>query len=199
MSKKKILWILLLLIVIGGIIIGIRLIKPKTEKDKNQSSDVFNRNSNGEIINENGDKEYQKVELEDGILYTLTGEKVNSDVVIPDNYFDTTINDLYLNSGNYENKNIEVEGLYFENLQYTFVGRYSESNLCPNCPTGYSFIEYQLDGKLDYKFTDEKEWIKVIGTLQKGNDETSNYEDYYYLKVISLEIMNKKGKDTVKN
>lgn len=199
MSKKKILWILLLLIVIGGIIIGIKFIKPKTDTDTNQVSNTFNKNSNGEIINENGDKEYQKVELEDGILYTLTGEKVNSDVVIPDNYFDTTINDLYLNSGNYENKNIEVEGLYFENLPYTFVGRYSESNLCPNCPTGYSFIEYQLDGKLDYKFTDEKEWIKVIGTLQKGNDETSNYEDYYYLKVISLEIMNKKGKDTVKN
>ena len=196
---KKVLWIILLIIVIVGITVGIKFINLKTETDTNQVSNTFNKNSSGEIINENGDKEYQKVELDDGVLYSITGEKVNSDVVIPDNYFDTTINDMFLNYDKYKDKNIEIEGIYFINDPYTFVGRYSESNLCPNCPSGYSYLEYQLDGKLDYKFTDEKEWIKVIGTLQKANDETSNYEDYYYLKVISLEIMNKRGQETVKN
>ena len=194
---KKVFWIILLIIVIVGIVLGIKFIKPRTETSSN--TDAFNKNSSTEIVNENGDKEYQKTELDDGVLYSLTGKKEKSDVKIPDNYFDTTINDMYLNSDNYKDKKIEVEGLYFENLPYTFVGRYSESNLCPNCPNGYSFIEYQLDGKLDYKFTDAKEWIKVIGMLEKGNDETSNYEDYYYLKVISLEIMNEKGQETVNN
>lgn len=195
---KKIFWILLLIILVVGIIVGIKFIKPKT--DTNQTSNAFNeRSSSEEKTNTNTDKEYKEIKLDDGVLYTLTGEKVSSDVVVGDNYFDTTINDMYLNYNNYKDKKIEIEGIYFINDPYTFVGRYSESNLCPNCPTGYSFIEYQLDGKLDYEFTDEKEWIKVIGTLQKANDETSNYEDYFYLKVISLEIMNKRGLETVKN
>lgn len=195
---KKIFWILLLIILVVGIIVGIKFIKPKT--DTNQTSNAFNeRSSSEEKTNTNTDKEYKEIKLDDGVLYTLTGEKVSSDVVVGDNYFDTTINDMYLNFNNYKDKKIEIEGIYFINDPYTFVGRYSESNLCPNCPTGYSFIEYQLDGKLDYEFTDEKEWIKVIGTLQKANDETSNYEDYFYLKVISLEIMNKRGLETVKN
>ena len=195
---KKIFWILLLIILVVGIIVGIKFIKPKT--DTNQTSNAFNeRSSSEEKTNTNTDKEYKEIKLDDGVLYTLTGEKVSSDVVVGDNYFDTTINDMYLNYNNYKDKKIEIEGIDFINDPYTFVGRYSESNLCPNCPTGYSFIEYQLDGKLDYEFTDEKEWIKVIGTLQKANDETSNYEDYFYLKVICLEIMNKRGLETVKN
>lgn len=194
---KKILWIVLLIIIIIGIVLGIKFIKPKS--DTNQSNNVFNEHSSSKIKNEDNNKEYQKVELDDGILYTLTGKKEKSDVVVKDNYFDTTINDMFLNFDNYKDKKIEIEGIYFINNPYTFVGRYSKSNLCPYCPEGYSYIEYQLDGKLDYEFTDEKEWIKVIGTLQKANDETSNYEDYFFLKVINLEIMNKRGQETVTN
>ena len=89
--------------------------------------------------------------------------------------------------------------MYLENLPYTFVGRYSVSNICVNCAAGYSYIEYQLNGIIDRKFTNEREWIKIIGTLERENDESTNYEDYYYIKVLSLEVMNKKGKDTVKN
>ena len=45
-------------------------------------------------------------------------------MVIGDNYFDTTINDIYYNADDYYNKNIQIEGMYFENSPYTFVGRY---------------------------------------------------------------------------
>lgn len=133
------------------------------------------------------------------MLYSLDGKKTKSDLVIGDNYYDTTINDIYLNPDNYMNKNIEIEGMYLSNPPYTFVGRFSTSNLCPYCPTGLSYIEFVLDGKIDRNFTDEEDWIKIIGTLEKGNDESSAYQDYYYLKVINLEVMNEKGLDTVKN
>ena len=194
---KKVLWILLLIIIIVGIIFGVKFIKPKL--DSNQYTDAFKEHSSSKSENDNTDKEYQKVELEDGVLYTLTGKKEKADVVVGDNYFDTTINDMFLNYDKYKDKNIEIEGIYFITDPYTFVGRYSISNLCPYCPEGYSYLEYQLDGKLDYEFTDEKEWIKVIGTLQKANDETSNYQDYFYIKVTNLEIMNERGQETVKN
>lgn len=194
---KKILWIVLLIVVIAGVILGIKFIKPKINEDQNK--EAFNEHSSPEKTNENTNKEYKKKELDDGVLYTLTDQKEKADIVVGDNYFDTTINDMFLNYDKYKDKKIEIEGIYFINDPYTFVGRYSKSNLCPYCPEGYSYLEYQLDGKLDYEFTDEKEWIKVIGTLQKANDETSNYEDYFYLKVINLEIMNKRGQETVNN
>ena len=194
---KKILWIVLLIVVIAGVILGIKFIKPKINEDQNK--EAFNKHSSPEKTNENTNKEYKKKELDDGVLYTLTDQKEKADIVVGDNYFDTTINDMFLNYDKYKDKKIEIEGIYFINDPYTFVGRYSKSNLCPYCPEGYSYLEYQLDGKLDYEFTDEKEWIKVIGTLQKANDETSNYEDYFYLKVINLEIMNKRGQETVNN
>ena len=197
---KKILWTVLLIVIIVGIMVGIKLIGPKSNAQTNKIANEFNKNTDSKLlVEDNKDKEYKRVELDDGILYTLNGEKEKSDIVVGDNYFDTTINDMFLNYDNYKDKKIEIEGIYFINDPYTFVGRYSESNLCPNCPAGYSYLEYQLDGNLDYEFTDEKEWIKVIGTLQKANDETSNYEDYFYLKVTNLEIMNKRGQETVKN
>lgn len=196
---KKILWSILLIILIVAITIGIIIARPK-EKDNNQSENGSNKNVNV-ITRETIEniKEYQKVELSDGILYSVTGESIEADIVIGDDYFDTTINDIYLNPQSYENKMIQIEGMYLVNDIYTFVGRYSTSNLCPYCPAGYSFMEYQLQSEIDAKLVDEKDWIKVIGTVQTGNDETSNYQNYYYLKVLSIEIMKERGKDTISN
>ena len=104
---------------------------------------------------------------------------------------------MNLNSSDYIDKIVEIEGLYFNNGYYSFVGRYTTSNLCPTCPPGYSFMEFHLNGTIDREFTNEGEWIKVIGTYKVGNDESSNNEDYYYLDVLSLEVMNEKGNDTV--
>ena len=48
-----------------------------------------------------------------------------------------------------------------EGEPYTFVGRYSTSNVCAYCPPGFAYFEYQLDGTIDREFTDKEEWIKV--------------------------------------
>ena len=210
---KKLGWIILLLVVIGAIVIGVIMArktdgplsatnidssfgKASTTEDITEEKEVaIEEKDNEEIIESN----YEKTKVSDGTLYLLDGKEVKTDMVIDEKFYDTTISDIWLNPDNYMNKNIEIEGMYLENSPYTFVGRYSTSNLCPNCPAGYSYFEYQLQGDIDYKFKDEKDWIKVIGILEKGNDETTNYTDYYFLKVLSLEIMNKKGNDTVNN
>lgn len=199
MNKKKIFWIFVLIIFIIGIIFLTSFLNEKSNKNNSNGKFVGrNTEKNVKINNENVGK-YIKTQLDDGILYSKTGKKVKPDIVIETKFFDTTINDIYLNPNTYKGKKIEVEGFYLSNLPYTFVGRYSNSNMCAYCPVGYSYIEYQLDGVIDETFTDEKEWLKVVGTLEVGNDETSNYTDYYYLKVLSLEIMNEKGEDTVNN
>ena len=197
MHKKKILWIVLLLIIITAIVVGIIIARPRNVSSLN--TDTFNKNTNTasdenvvdisdlnidttSLLNPNVDysKQYKKTELSDGILYSLDGTQAKSDIVIGTNFFDTTINDIYTNPESYANKNIEIEGLYLEDLPFTFVGRYSTSNMCPNCPTGYSYFEYALAGTIDTELKVEDSWIKIIGTLEKGNDEKSNFEDYYY-------------------
>ena len=117
------------------------------------------------------------------------------------NVFTYTIDvtDLYIGNTVQTIDDHIFEGMNLENLPWTFVGRYSTSNVCVYCPEGYSYFEYQLKGKIDREFTAKEDWIKVIGTLAKGNDETSDYQDYYYLEVLSIEIMNERGLETVTN
>ena len=208
MSKKKIIWIILLVVIIIAVITVIILARPKENINTNtDTAQDFSKNTNtitNTIEQSNTYSQKEKVdcvktELEDGTLYSFDGNKVNVDMVIGTNYFDTTITDVYLNPQNYYGKNIEIEGMFLSNEPYTFVGRYSTSNLCQYCPVGYSFMEYEFDGKIDTELVDEQTWIKIVGKLEKGNDETSNYEDYYYLKVSNFEIMKQRGEDTVNN
>ena len=200
MNKKRFLWIILLIIFIVAIVLIIKFANSKNStNDANIVDNTYNKNSNAIVEEKTYEGEYKKVELEDGILYSIDGKQYQADIVIGDNYYDTTINDMFLNPGTYMDKKIEIEGMYLENLPWTFVGRYSTSNVCVYCPEGYSYFEYQLKGKIDREFTAKEDWIKVIGTLAKGNDETSDYQDYYYLEVLSIEIMNERGLDTVTN
>lgn len=144
----------------------------------------------------------EKVEVKDeepGTLYVASEEIIKPDIVIGDNYFDTQITDISTNFSRYEGKTVEIEGMYLDSYpsQYTFVGRYSESNLCPTCPPGYSYFEFEWHGEEELpKFTDEKEWIKVVGTFKKGVDEG---EEYYYIDAATVKVMDKRGKDTVYN
>ena len=57
---------------------------------------------------------------------------------------------------------------------------------------GYAYIEYKYDEELE--LTDEKDWIKVTGTLRKGNDGIT---DYIYIDATSIEKLDIRGKDTV--
>ena len=41
--------------------------------------------------------------------------------------------------------------------------------------------------------------IELTFLLGPGNDASSNYQDFYYLEVLSLEVMNEKGQTTVNN
>ena len=207
MSKKKLLWIGVLIIAIVGIVAAIIVMnninqsKKDATNDDGKNSAVANRTATeNETQPTNTNGKYTKMELADGTLYTSTGKVEKADMVIGTNYFDTTITDMYYNPANYQDKKIEIEGFYLTNRDgtpYTFVGRYSKNTLCPTCPSGYSVLEYQLDGKIDETFKEEDTWLKVIGELEEGYDEV--YGEYYYLKVLNLQVMNKKGEMEVVN
>lgn len=200
--KKIILVAVLIIVVIGIILIAVNSSSGKKETKTGNSNKTSVSKSNGSqtsasnIVNKTVDmKEVKKTELSDGVLYSLTDEKIKPDIVIGDNYFDTQVADMTMNFNNYEGKIIEIEGYHLTNGPYTFIGRYSLSNLCADCPAGYSYFEYEWNGKEKVDIKEEDDWIKIVGKLKRGNDGT----EYYYIDVLSLEIMNEKGLDTVSN
>ena len=210
MNKKKIMWILLLIVFVIAIIAIAVLAKPRDTsndnsvavKQVNDSKESKNNTSN--VVKQNTSKEYKRSVLNDGILYSESGEKLKADKIIGTEYFDTTINDMYLYPDNYVGKKIEIEGFYLVAEPYTFVGRYSTSSVCPYCTGGFSYIQYEFDGKIEETLKDQETWIKLIGTWEKGKmnygtEENPYYDEYYYLKVLNFEVMNEKGEDTVKN
>jgi len=219
MSKKKLMWIFILIVFVF-IIVGIAIfvkprdtsndntttVKKQSSSSKETNSELKEKNiSNEETTNASSiKKQYTRTVLGDGILYSENGEKLKSDKIIGTEYFDTTINDMYLYPENYSEKNIEVEGLYLKSENYTFVGRYSTASVCPYCSGGFSYIQYEFDGNIQENLTEQETWIKLIGTWEKGKinygtEENPYYDDYYYLKVLNFEVMNEKGEDTVKN
>lgn len=203
MSKKKISLIILLIAIIAVVVFVVVNSNQKQEKKVASTNTVVGeeRSTESEQPTNNetsSSKEIKVTELSDGTLYSTTDEEIKPDMVVGDNYFDTTIADLNLNFSKYEGKTIEIEGLYISNNPYTFVGRYSTSNLCPDCPAGYSYFEYELKGDNVPQLKEEEDWIKVKGTLKKAYDASIS-SDYYYIDVASLEVMNEKGQDTVSN
>lgn len=188
--KKKIIYIVLLITIIVSVILFFIFLNNRDNITEQRLGNVENQN--------NEEKKTITKTLTDGTLYSLIDEEVKADVLVGDNYFDTQINNMITNSSDYDGKYIEIEGFYLKSESYSFVGRYSKNSLCPYCANGYSYIEYMWEGE-PIELTEEESWIKVIGTLEKGNDETSYYQDFYYLKALSIEVMNERGLETVQN
>ncbi|MBP3256298.1 MAG: hypothetical protein J6M60_07445 [Clostridia bacterium] len=203
---KKIIYICLLIVVILGIVLFF-VFQQNIKKDNTNTVEqvVGMRSSNENTVNEVentktvNDGKTKITKLDDGTLYSLVEKQEKADVIIGDNYFDTQINDIMLNYKEYKGKTVEIEGMYIDvYAPYTVVGRYSTSNLCAYCPVGYSAFEYIWNGeKIDMK--NEDTWLKIIGKFAVGNDETSSFQDYYYIEATSIEVMNESGLKTVSN
>ncbi len=206
MKKKKIIYIVLLILVLAVVGIFVFITVNRTERlDVTNSNDSTNLGKKGEgsenveeTSSNKGEKEVTVNELDDGTLYSVTDEDIVADIIIGDNYFDTQIADISLNFSKYKGKTIEIEGMYLTNNPYTFVGRYSTANLCADCPQGYSYIEYEWKGDTAPELKEEESWLKVKGTLKSAYDIFSRSE-YYYIDVLSLEVMKEQGLKTVNN
>lgn len=135
------------------------------------------------VVVTSGNKNYEDTK-------TSAEEKNNkADIVMQDNYFITQINDIYINYEQYLGKTIEIEGFPMSYQDLKFVGRYGPG-CCVN--DGYAYLEYETNEQLE--LVDEKDWIKVKGTIEKGFDGS---QIYIYIKATSIEKMDTRGNDTV--
>ncbi len=204
---KKVLLVLLLVAVIAVVvIIAVNASQGKREVTQTEAS-VQRTDESGNAVNTTnitetqgtavklGNKQVEISSLEDGTLYQIKDEQVEPEIVIKDNLFDTQVTDMTINFEQYEGKTVSIEGLFFTNAGYTFVGRYSTNSMCPTCPAGISYYEYEWHGDTPMELKNEDSWIKVTGTLKKGNDGM----EYVYIDASSVEIMNEKGLTTVNN
>ena len=178
-----------------------------SNEEVKQDLDISSKaNNEVEIVNEI--KDISEVSLEksgdtyktyiegtdNGKVFKITQDEFKVDIVLGDNYYATQIADIMLNYDSYVGKTIEIEGFSLDN-GYTFVGRYSENDICPDCPTGYAYVEYEWHGDEPLKLGNEETWIKVKGQLKVGNDGV----EYYYIDAYSIEVMNEWGIATVVN
>ena len=145
------------------------------------------------MTNKSGDKFKTIItETEGGILYSNVENDFKADTVIGDNYYATQIADISINFDTYSGETIEIEGFSMVNdYGYTFVGRYSESVICPDCPTGYAYLEYEWHGDEKLDLGNEEKWIKVKGELKNGFDGVYYYN---YIDAYSIEVMDEWGK-----
>ena len=208
---KKVIYLIIFIVAIAGVVGIVMFFNNATANRDNTIAEAANNlggktkeNKESNTIAETTNKKLATTitELEDGTLYQIGDKQENVDIVIGDNLFDTQLSDISLNFSQYEGKTIEIEGMYMKNEDklakycYTFVGRYSNSNLCQYCPQGYSYFEYEWHGDKTPRLVDEITWIKIRGTLTKGKDKAG---EYYYIKANSMEVMNERGQDTVNN
>ncbi len=111
------------------------------------------------------------------------------DIVVGDDYYATQLADMMVNFDKFEGKVVEIEGFALKNGPYTFEGRYSENAICPTCPAGYAYYEFEWHGDEKIDLGDELNWIKVTGKLTRGNDG----QEYFYIDTYRIDVMEKWG------
>ncbi len=135
------------------------------------------------------------------LLFTLSCDRnapVNSEPVeINERVFISLINDIYINSEEYEGRTIKLEGIFKteqlteEETPYCFVIRYG-----PGCCgyDGNAGFEVAWKNKEKPSYPANDSWVEATGVLKKY----SEYEmEYLYLDLTSLNVLNTRGAEYV--
>ena len=90
--NKKVLWVVLLILFVGIIVFGGYELSKMNVKEKNNTvvANTPQKNASEDAVKAEKMDTYVKKELDDGVLYAIDGEVVEPDIVIGDNFFDTT-------------------------------------------------------------------------------------------------------------
>ena len=133
------------------------------------------------------------------LFLTISCAKTNNKngiIEITEKMFISQVNDVYLNTDDYLGKTIKIEGLFKQeqsyDKSYCFVLRYG-----PGC-CGY-------DGNVGFEvaWTNEKaqsypaidSWVEATGVLKTYEED--GYDQYLYLDLSSLNVLSKRGAETV--
>jgi len=120
----------------------------------------------------------------------------NKDVIeIKEKMFIAQTNDIYLNAEDYLGKIIKLEGLFKQddgyNKSYFFVIRYGPGCCGFDANAGFE-VEWAKEKAKPYPAVDS--WVEAAGELKTYEEDGMQY---LYLELASLNVLNKRGAETV--
>jgi len=125
---------------------------------------------------------------------------LNSNVIeIGERMFATQINDVYLNAEDYLGKTIKLQGIFKKeqwgepNKDYCFVVRYGPGGCC-GLDANVGFEVAWADEKTQ-GFPDAESWVEATGVLKTYEED---FYKYLYLDLSSLNVLNRRGAETVR-
>jgi len=129
---------------------------------------------------------------EENVRQTSTKDVIE----IKEKMFISQVNDVYLNKDEYLGKKIKLEGIFLteqgNDKSYCFVLRYG-----PGC-CGYDGnvgFEVAWDKGKNKQYPVNNSWVEATGELKTYEED--GYTDYLYLDLVSLNVLNNRGKETV--
>jgi uncharacterized membrane protein YcgQ (UPF0703/DUF1980 family) len=137
--------------------------------------------------------------IEENIRYEASAPN-NGVIEIKEKMFAAQVNDVYLNAEDYLGKTIKLEGLFKSELYYgkeepyCFVIRYGPGGCCGlDANVGFE-VAWAKDGAKPYPLIDS--WVEATGVLKTYEED--GYSNYLYLDLSSLNVLSKRGAETVK-
>ena len=121
----------------------------------------------------------------------------NGIIEIRERMFATQVKEIYLNHGDYLGKTIKLEGIFKKeqwdeiDQTYCFVVRYGPGGCC-----GYdSNVGFEVAWAKDSAYPDAESWVEAIGVLKTYEED---FYQYLYLDLSSLNVLSKRGAETVR-
>jgi len=138
-----------------------------------------------------------KNDNESGTAEVNVPDASTKDVIeIKEKMFISQVNDVYLNTDDYLGKKIKLEGIFLteqgNDKTYCFVLRYGPG-CCGN--DGNVGFEVAWDNKKNNKYPDNNSWVEATGELSTYKEDDDM--EYLYLDLVSLNVLNKRGMETV--
>jgi uncharacterized membrane protein YcgQ (UPF0703/DUF1980 family) len=117
-------------------------------------------------------------------------------IEIKEKMFISQVNDVYVNPKDYLGKTIKLEGIFKEeqgnDKMYCFVLRYG-----PGCCgfDGNVGFEVAWDKEKGKPYPDNDSWVEATGELKTYEED--GFNEFLYLDLVSLNVLNKRGTETV--
>jgi uncharacterized membrane protein YcgQ (UPF0703/DUF1980 family) len=123
-------------------------------------------------------------------------EQFTEVVKIKEKMFISQVNDVYLNAQDYLGKTIKLEGIFKEeqgyDKSYCFVLRYG-----PGCcgSDGNVGFEVAWDNEKTKPYPNDNSWVEATGVLKTYEED--GFMQYLYLDLASLNVLSRRGAETV--
>jgi uncharacterized membrane protein YcgQ (UPF0703/DUF1980 family) len=112
--------------------------------------------------------------------------------------FISQVNDVYLNPEDYLGKTIKLEGLFKidqgYDKSYCFVLRYGPGCCGYDGNVGFE-VSWNKDKEKEKPYPGEDTWVEATGELKTYEED--GYNKFLYLDLVSLNVLDKKGQETV--